>query len=51
MVKGENSGNKKNVLSGQNLATAMRNSDYDFPSKICINKLLLNSERKTAYLQ
>ncbi|EOO2892210.1 type II secretion system F family protein, partial [Escherichia coli] len=23
---------RKNVLSGQNLATAMRNSDYDFPS-------------------
>ena len=37
---------RKNVLSGQNLATAMRNSDYDFPSKICINKLLLNSERE-----
>ncbi|HHE4618888.1 TPA: type II secretion system F family protein, partial [Escherichia coli] len=32
---------RKHVLSGQNLATAMRNSGYDFPSRICINKLLL----------
>ncbi|WP_141218987.1 type II secretion system F family protein, partial [Escherichia coli] len=37
---------RKHVLSGQNLATAMRNSGYDFPSRICINKLLLNSERE-----
>ncbi|EEC8337827.1 type II secretion system F family protein [Escherichia coli] len=36
---------KKHVLSGQNLATAMKNSGHDFPSKLCINKLLLNSER------
>ena len=37
---------RKHVLSGQNLATAMRNSGYDFPSRVCINKLLLNSERE-----
>ncbi|EFN6524200.1 type II secretion protein F, partial [Escherichia coli] len=37
---------RKHVLSGQNLATAMKNSGYDFPSKTCVNKLLLNSERE-----
>lgn len=37
---------RKNVLSGQSLALAMKNSGYDFPSKSCVNNLLLNSERE-----
>lgn len=36
---------RKNVLSGQSLALAMKNSGYDFPSKSCVNNLLLNSGR------
>lgn len=37
---------RKNVLSGQSLALAMKNCGYDFPSKSCVNNLLLNSERE-----
>ncbi|EFS9331475.1 type II secretion system F family protein, partial [Escherichia coli] len=35
---------RRYVLLGQSLAMAMKSCGYDFPSKLCINKLLLHSE-------
>ena len=45
MVKITNKCYQKKCLI-QSLALAMKNSGYDFPSKSCVNNLLLNSERE-----